>query len=80
MLLEIVEHLKGLQCTLENCRLSCDNITACTAAEALMLLGYSFCNKNALSTTQRPKNLAYVAKGIKCFKGIKVDISLYHGK
>jgi len=32
----------------------------------------SFCIKNVLSPTWRPKNFAYVA-----FKGIKVDISLY---
>lgn len=72
-----VDHLRGLQCVLEDCQLCCDSIIACTAAEAFVLLERipSFCNKNALSSARRPKNLASTA-----FKGTKVAISLYLGK
>lgn len=72
-----VDHLLGFQCMLENCQLCCDNIIACTAAEPFVLLEQilSFCNKSALSSTRRPKNLASAA-----FKGTKVAISLYLGK
>lgn len=52
----------------ENCQLCCDNVIACAATEVFTLHEriLSFCSKNALSPTQRPKNLANVA-----FKGIK---------
>lgn len=72
-----VDHLWGLQCMLESCQLCCDNIIACSAAEAFVLLEWilGFCNKNALSSTQRPENLGSAA-----FKGTKIAVSLYLGK
>lgn len=62
---------------LESCQLCCDNIIACSAAEAFVLLEriLGFCNKNALSSTQRPENLGSAA-----FKGTKIAVSLYLGK
>lgn len=62
---------------LEDGQLCCDNIIACTAAEAFVLLEriLTFCNKNALSSAPRPKSLTIAA-----FKGTKVAISLYLGK
>lgn len=62
---------------LESCQLCRDNIIACAAAEAFVLLELilSFCNKNALSSTPWPNNLASTA-----FKGTKLAILLYLGK
>lgn len=66
-----VRHLWGLKCMLENCQLCCDNMVACAAAEAFVLLQLilSFCNKNALSSTPWPNNLASAA-----FKGTKLAV------